>query len=80
MNSNLQRNDAIIETDVCVIGGACGGMAAAICAVENGAERVTLIEKTKRLGGTLGVCGGFFAVEGRGPCAGRGVFPRFGPA
>ena len=63
MNDNLQQHDATIETDVCVIGGACSGMTAAICAVENGAKKVTLIEKTKRLGGTLGVCGGFFAVE-----------------
>jgi len=63
MNTNLQKQDTIIATDVCVIGGACSGMAAAICAVENGAKKVTLIEKTKRLGGTLGVCAGFFAVE-----------------
>jgi fumarate reductase flavoprotein subunit len=63
MDANRQKPDAVIETDVCVIGGAASGMTAAICAVENGAKKVTLIEKTKRLGGTLGVCGGFFAVE-----------------
>jgi len=62
MNTNVDKNTRTIDTDVCVIGGACAGMTAAICAAENGA-RVTLIEKTKRLGGTLGVCGGFFAVE-----------------
>lgn len=63
MNNNLENQDASIETDVCVIGGACSGMTAAICAIEKGAKKVTLIEKTQRLGGTLGVCGGFFAVE-----------------
>lgn len=63
MNDNSQYNNEVMETDVCVVGGAGAGMAAAISAVENGAKKVTLIEKTKRLGGTLGVCGGFFGVE-----------------
>jgi len=63
MKDSLSKPDAVIDTDVCIIGGACAGMSAAICAVEAGAKKVTIIEKTKRLGGTLGVCGGFFGVE-----------------
>jgi succinate dehydrogenase/fumarate reductase flavoprotein subunit len=63
MNAKTEKIDATIETNVCVIGGACAGMSAAVSAVENGAKKVTLIEKTKRLGGMLGVCGGFFGVE-----------------
>jgi len=52
----------IIDTDVCVIGGSSSGMPAAINAYDKGAK-VTVLEKTKRLGGTLGVCCGFFGVE-----------------
>ncbi|MDR1572205.1 MAG: FAD-dependent oxidoreductase [Clostridiales Family XIII bacterium] len=52
-----------IDADVCVIGSACAGLAAAINARDAGAEKVVILEKTKRVGGTLGICGGFFAVE-----------------
>ena len=42
---------AEIETDVCVVGGGCGGMGAAIAAVREGAQ-VVLVEKQSSLGGT----------------------------
>ena len=35
--------DEIVDTDVCVIGGACAGMSAAIFAKENGAKKVMRI-------------------------------------
>ena len=57
-----QRYHSILETDVCVIGGSSSGMPAAITAADRGAK-VIILEKTKRLGGTLGVCCGFFGVE-----------------
>jgi fumarate reductase flavoprotein subunit len=63
MDDTFQKPDITIETDVCVIGGAASGLTAAISAAENGAKKVTLIEKTRRLGGTLGVCFGLFGVE-----------------
>lgn len=53
---------AVLDSDVCVIGGASSGIPAAINAADEGV-RVVLLEKTKRLGGTLGVCAGFFAAE-----------------
>jgi fumarate reductase flavoprotein subunit len=62
MNDKSIGLETTIETDVCVIGGAASGLCAAISAAEKGAK-VTIIEKTKRLGGTLGVCFGLFAVE-----------------
>ena len=52
----------VIDTDVCVIGGSSSGMPAAINAYDKGAK-VVILEKTKRLGGTLGVTCGFFGVE-----------------
>lgn len=63
MRANSVEPHTVIDTDICVIGGACAGLTAAICAAENGAKKVTIVEKQKRLGGTLGVCGGFFGVE-----------------
>lgn len=59
---NQKTYASVIETDVCVIGGSSSGMPAAINAADKGA-RVVILEKTKRLGGTLGVCCGFFGVE-----------------
>lgn len=57
-----EKYSAVLETDVCVIGGSSSGMPAAINAADKGAN-VVILEKTKRLGGTLGVCCGFFGVE-----------------
>lgn len=57
-----KRYYSVMETDVCVVGGSSSGMPAAIHAAEGGAK-VVLLEKTAQLGGTLAVCGGFFAVE-----------------
>lgn len=45
-----------IEVDVAVIGGGPAGLAAAISAKENGAEKVLLIERGSRLGGILNQC------------------------
>lgn len=42
---------AEIETDVCVVGGGCGGIGAAIAAVREGVQ-VVLVEKQPILGGT----------------------------
>lgn len=49
--------------DVLVVGGAGGGLAAAIGAKENGAKDVLLVEKQKHLGGTTVVSTGIFGVE-----------------
>lgn len=59
---NDARYHSILEADVCVVGGSSSGMPAAINAADKG-SKVVLLEKTKRLGGTLGVCCGFFGVE-----------------
>ncbi|NLG82954.1 MAG: FAD-dependent oxidoreductase [Bacilli bacterium] len=42
--------------DVCIIGGGAAGMSAALGALENGAQKVMIIEKDKELGGILNQC------------------------
>lgn len=44
------------SVDVCVIGGGPAGLAAAISARKNGAQRVLIIERDNRLGGILNQC------------------------
>lgn len=51
-----------IYVDVAVVGGAGGGLAAAIGAREAGAEKVIILEKQKTLGGTTMVSTGIFGV------------------
>ena len=43
----------MIKVDVAVIGGGPAGLAAALSARENGAEKVLIIERDARLGGIL---------------------------
>ena len=45
-----------LQTDVAVIGGGCAGMAAAISARREGAEKVLILERSPRLGGVLRQC------------------------
>lgn len=59
---NLQIDEEI-TAGVCVIGGAGGGMTAAVSAYEKGVKDVVLLEKTEFLGGCTSMCAGFFAVE-----------------
>ena len=49
-----KRGERPIETDVLVVGTGAAGLAAALMAHDGGA-RVTLIEKTARVGGTTAV-------------------------
>lgn len=63
MCPDSEKDGLIMDADVCVVGGACVGPVSALCAAENGAETVVLLKKMKRLGGTLGMCTGFFGVE-----------------
>ena len=44
------------EVDVCVVGGGAAGLAAAIEAKENGAERVVVLDRNEELGGILPQC------------------------
>lgn len=46
------------QWDVIVVGSGNGGMTAAICARLNGAERVLLVEKSAKFGGTSSLSGG----------------------
>ncbi|MCY4045906.1 MAG: FAD-dependent oxidoreductase [Cellvibrionales bacterium] len=46
------------EVDVLVVGSGLGGMTSALCAKELGIERVEVIEKANKFGGTSGVSGG----------------------
>jgi len=46
----------MIKVDVAVIGGGPAGLAAALSARENGAEKVLIIERDARLGGILSQC------------------------
>ena len=52
----------VIDTDVCVIGASSSGIPAALHAAGKGAK-VVLIDKMKRLGGSMGIVGALFAVE-----------------
>lgn len=52
-----------IKSAVVVIGGGGAGLAAAVSALENGAD-VTIVEKLGYLGGSTNVCGGAFNASG----------------
>lgn len=51
------------STDVCIIGGAGGGLIAAVSAAEAGAKKIMVLEKMKSTGGTTQGIGGLFGVE-----------------
>ena len=52
-----------ISVDVCVVGAAGGGLAAAVRAKELGAEKVIVLEKMRRIGGSSVRPRGMFAVN-----------------
>ncbi len=52
-----------IQVDVCVVGAAGGGLAAAVRAKELGAEKVIILEKMRRIGGSSVRPRGMFAVN-----------------
>jgi len=52
-----------MTVDVCIVGAAGAGMAAAVTARECGAEKVVLLEKMKSTGGSTKLAVGIFAVE-----------------
>src|SRR4051812_34044604 len=52
-----KRDEASLETDVLVVGTGGAGLTAALLAHDGGA-RVTIIEKTAKVGGTTAVSGG----------------------
>ena len=54
-----------IDADVCIVGCGGGGLAAAVGALESGAKKVIILEKTPRTGGTTRLPGGLFAVGTR---------------
>ena len=49
-----------VEADVVVIGGGGAGLAAAVSALQSGAQRVVVVEKTDILGGDTNVNGGIY--------------------
>lgn len=49
--------------DVCIVGGAGAGLTAAIYARQNGAEKVLILERMSKPGGTTQIAGGMFAVD-----------------
>lgn len=55
-------NNAIIKTDIVIVGGGGAGMAAAVQAAEKG-TKVTLLEKRNAVGGNTAMAHGFFAAE-----------------
>ncbi len=59
----MRENREILHFDVCVIGGAGGGLSAGLRAKESGAKKVIIIDKMKRMGGCTRLAGGFMAVE-----------------
>ena len=60
------------HADVCVVGGACAGLTAAVCAAENGAKKVLLTVPPKDKGGEIKVVGP--SVEHQGLlCLGPGA-------
>jgi hypothetical protein len=64
--------DAEFEVDVVVVGAGAAGLACATAAAQGGA-RVLLVEKDRRLGGTLHLSGGHLAAAGTQRQAARGI-------
>ncbi len=51
------------QADICIVGAAGSGLAAAVKAIENGAKNVIVLEKMKSPGGCTRMCAGLFAVD-----------------
>ena len=55
-----------METDLVVIGGGTGGLAAGLTAMQNGLKKLILLEKRINYGGNSSLAGGFlFGAESR---------------
>lgn len=52
-----------IDADLLIVGGGSGGIVAAISAAEAGVKRITVLEKSKRIGGQAGAAQGMYAVN-----------------
>ena len=66
-----------IDADVCIVGCGGGGLAAAVGALESGAKKVIILEKTPRTGGTTRLPGGTVCRRDAAPeRTGAGVFTR----
>ena len=71
-----------VKCNVAIIGGGPAGLAAAVAAKEEGAEKVLILERDNALGGILQQCihPGFGLTrfhEEAGAGAGRGVYAQF---
>jgi fumarate reductase flavoprotein subunit len=60
--ARINRNEAA-GAGIVIAGGGGAGLAAALAAVENGASRVTVLEKRRLPGGTSALASGLFACE-----------------
>jgi glycine/D-amino acid oxidase-like deaminating enzyme len=67
-----QVGEPVGEFDVVVVGAGTAGIPCAIAAAEGGA-RVLLVEKDRRIGGTLHISGGHLAAAGARRQRGRGI-------
>lgn len=52
-----------MSADLCIVGGAGAGLAAAVSAKEAGTKKVVLLEKMKKTGGCTRLAAGMFSVE-----------------
>lgn len=57
--SETEKEVVEMTTDVVIVGAGAAGMAAAVSCAENGAQSVTVLEKTASIGGNAIISGGF---------------------